>query len=171
MSAATPPAAAQRRADALRRAAQAKRQTATARADAAIRQLVKNKQEINFRSVARTGGISIDFLYTAQTCATASNRCALSRQPRDHSAPPSLKPATPREASFTSSPPSFARNARPAAPPSTTSSSGSPPHTENSSGSGASWNSTASKPDHHVTDAIRNVTTCENVTKVKASAR
>ena len=65
MSAATPPAAAQRRADALRRAAQAKRQTATARADAAIRQLVKNKQEINFRSVARTGGISIDFLYTS----------------------------------------------------------------------------------------------------------
>jgi hypothetical protein len=57
------PTAAQRRADALRRAAQAKRQAATARADAAIRHLVKNKQEISFRSVARTGGVSLDFLY------------------------------------------------------------------------------------------------------------
>ncbi len=65
MSAAATPstAAAQRRADALRRAAQAKRQAATARAEAAIRQLVKNKQEINFRSVARTGAVSLDFLY------------------------------------------------------------------------------------------------------------
>jgi hypothetical protein len=62
-TAGTPGTAAQRRADALRRAAQAKRQTATARAEAAIRQLVKNTQEINFRSVARTGGISLDFLY------------------------------------------------------------------------------------------------------------
>jgi hypothetical protein len=55
--------AAQRRADALRRAAQAKRQAATARADAAIRKLVKNQQEISFRAVARTGGVSLDFLY------------------------------------------------------------------------------------------------------------
>lgn len=59
----TPPAAAQRRAAALRRAAQAKRQAATARAEGAIRQLIKNKQEINFRSVARAGGVSLDFLY------------------------------------------------------------------------------------------------------------
>jgi hypothetical protein len=55
--------AAQRRADALRRAAQAKRQAATARAEAAIRKLVKNQQEISFRAVARTGGVSLDFLY------------------------------------------------------------------------------------------------------------
>ena len=61
----TPSAPAERRADALRRAAQAKRQAATARAETAIRQLVKNKQEINFRSVARTGGVSIDFLYAS----------------------------------------------------------------------------------------------------------
>jgi len=55
--------AAQRRADALRRAAQAKRQAATARADTAIRKLVKNQHEISFRAVARTGGVSLDFLY------------------------------------------------------------------------------------------------------------
>lgn len=55
--------AAQRRADALRRAAQAKRQAATVRAETAIRKLVKNQQEISFRAVARTGGVSLDFLY------------------------------------------------------------------------------------------------------------
>lgn len=55
--------AAQRRADALRRAAQAKRQAATARAETAIRKLVKDQQEISFRAVARTGGVSLDFLY------------------------------------------------------------------------------------------------------------
>lgn len=53
----------QRRADALRKAAQAKRQAAVARADNAIRKLIKNQQEINFRSVARAAGVSLDFLY------------------------------------------------------------------------------------------------------------
>jgi hypothetical protein len=57
--------AAQRRADALPRAAQAKRQAATARAETAIRKLVKNQQEISFRAVARTGGVSLDFLYAS----------------------------------------------------------------------------------------------------------
>jgi hypothetical protein len=57
--------AATRRADALRRAAPAKHQAATSRADAAIRKLVKNQQEISFRAVARTGGISLDFLYAS----------------------------------------------------------------------------------------------------------
>lgn len=57
--------AAARRAAALRRAARAKHQAATARADAAIRKLVKNQQEISFRAVARTGGISLDFLYAS----------------------------------------------------------------------------------------------------------
>ncbi len=57
--------AAQRRADALRRAAQAKREAATARAETAIRQLVKNQREINFRSVARAAGVSLDFLYAS----------------------------------------------------------------------------------------------------------
>jgi len=59
----TPITASERRADALRRAAQAKRQAATARADTAIRQLIKDGKEINFRSVARAAQVSLDFLY------------------------------------------------------------------------------------------------------------
>jgi Family of unknown function (DUF6262) len=55
--------ASERRAAALRLAAQSKRQAAVTRADTAIRQLIKDKEEINFRSVARTAGVSIDFLY------------------------------------------------------------------------------------------------------------
>jgi Family of unknown function (DUF6262) len=53
----------ERRASALREAAQAKRQAAVARAETAIRALIKNKEEINFRSVARAAGVSLDFLY------------------------------------------------------------------------------------------------------------
>jgi hypothetical protein len=55
--------ASERRASALRQAAQAKRQAAVIRTETAIRTLIKNKQEINFRSVARTAGVSLDFLY------------------------------------------------------------------------------------------------------------
>lgn len=55
--------AGERRAEALRQAAQAKRQAATNRAETAIRKLIKNRQEINFRSVARAAGVSVDFLY------------------------------------------------------------------------------------------------------------
>jgi len=55
--------AAQRRAEALRKAASDKQAAATARAEAAIRQLVKAQHEITFRSVARAGQVSIDFLY------------------------------------------------------------------------------------------------------------
>jgi len=55
--------ASERRAGALRRAAQAKRQAAITRTDTAIRQLIKEEQDINFRSVARAAGVSLDFLY------------------------------------------------------------------------------------------------------------
>jgi hypothetical protein len=55
--------AGERRASALRQAAQAKRQAAVTRAETAIRTLIKGKQEINFRSVARAAGVSLDFLY------------------------------------------------------------------------------------------------------------
>lgn len=51
-----------RRATALRQAAQAKRQAAVTRAETAIRTLIKGRQEINFRSVARAAGVSLDFL-------------------------------------------------------------------------------------------------------------
>ena len=54
--------AADRRAAALRQAAQAKRQDAVTRAETAIRTLIKSQQDISFRSVARVGGVSLDFL-------------------------------------------------------------------------------------------------------------
>jgi len=55
--------AGERRAAALRQAAQAKRQAAVTRTETAIRALIKNQQDINFRSVARAAGVSLDFLY------------------------------------------------------------------------------------------------------------
>jgi hypothetical protein len=55
--------AGERRAAALRQAAQAKRQAAVTRTETAIRTLIKDKQDISFRSVARAAGTSLDFLY------------------------------------------------------------------------------------------------------------
>ncbi len=55
--------ASERRAAALRQAARAKQQAAVTRADTAIRKLIKTRQDINFRSVARAAGVSLDFLY------------------------------------------------------------------------------------------------------------
>lgn len=54
---------AERRAQTLRAAAQAKRETATKRADAALRKLIKAGEEINFRAVSSAAGVSVDFLY------------------------------------------------------------------------------------------------------------
>ena len=54
---------AERRAEALREAAQAKHQAATKRADAALRNLIKSDEQINFRAVATAGAVSVDFLY------------------------------------------------------------------------------------------------------------
>ncbi|MEH0417339.1 DUF6262 family protein [Streptomyces sp. B21-083] len=56
-----PPA--DRRIAALRQAAQDKHQQAVRRAEAGIRRLVKEREEINFRAVARAAGVSLDFLY------------------------------------------------------------------------------------------------------------
>jgi len=57
-------APADRRIAALRQAAQDKHQKAVQRAEAGIRKLVKQGEEINFRSVARAADVSLDFLYT-----------------------------------------------------------------------------------------------------------
>jgi hypothetical protein len=54
---------AERRAEALRQAAQAKHQAATKRGEAALRKLIKSGEEINFRAVATAAGVSVDFLY------------------------------------------------------------------------------------------------------------
>ncbi|MFJ1550143.1 DUF6262 family protein [Streptomyces sp. NPDC088246] len=58
---AAPPA--DRRIAALRQAAQDKHQQAVQRAEAGIRRLIKEGEEINFRAVARAAGVSLDFLY------------------------------------------------------------------------------------------------------------
>ena len=54
---------AERRADVLRAAAQAKREAATKRAEVALRTLIKTGAQINFRAVSSAAGVSVDFLY------------------------------------------------------------------------------------------------------------
>ena len=54
---------AERRAEVLRHAAQAKHATATKRAEVALRKLIKTGAQINFRTVSNAAGVSIDFLY------------------------------------------------------------------------------------------------------------
>lgn len=49
--------------DNLRAAAQRKRAQATERAEAALAELVARRQPITFRGLARTAGVSVDFLY------------------------------------------------------------------------------------------------------------
>jgi Family of unknown function (DUF6262) len=49
--------------DNLRAAAQRKREQATARAEAALAELVNRRQPITFRGLARSAGVSVDFLY------------------------------------------------------------------------------------------------------------
>jgi hypothetical protein len=54
---------ADRRAEALRQAAQAKHAAATKRAEAGLRKLIKSGEPVNFRAVANSAGVSVDFLY------------------------------------------------------------------------------------------------------------
>ncbi len=54
---------AEARAQTLRQAAQDKRARAVTKADTAIKTMTKRGQAIDFRNVARTAGVSVDFLY------------------------------------------------------------------------------------------------------------
>jgi hypothetical protein len=54
---------AERRAEVLRAAAQAKHAAATKRAEVALRNLIKTGAQINFRSVSSAADVSVDFLY------------------------------------------------------------------------------------------------------------
>jgi len=49
--------------DNLRAAAERKRVEATERAEAALADLVRNRQPITFRGLAKAAGVSVDFLY------------------------------------------------------------------------------------------------------------
>ncbi|MFE7402233.1 DUF6262 family protein [Streptomyces sp. NPDC057557] len=58
-----PRRAGDRRVEALRKAARDKREQAVQHAENGIRRLIKENEEITFRSVARAAGVSLDFLY------------------------------------------------------------------------------------------------------------
>lgn len=79
---------AERRAEVLRQAAQAKRTAATKRAEGALRKLIKTGEEINFRAVATAAGVSVDFLYRHPDL-----RARIEHQrSRQQEAPPLAKP-------------------------------------------------------------------------------
>jgi len=91
-----PPAAgttvSDRRIAALQQAARAKHQQAVQRAEAGLRRLVKDGQEITFRSVARAAGVSLDFLYAD---ADLRKRIETLRgQQRQGARPPAQEPST-----------------------------------------------------------------------------
>jgi hypothetical protein len=53
----------EQRIEILTRAAKAKHETAVRRAERGLCQLIKQNEPVTFRSVARAGGVSLDFLY------------------------------------------------------------------------------------------------------------
>jgi hypothetical protein len=83
---------AERRAQVLRAAAQAKRTATTKRAEAALRKLIKTGEEINFRAVAAAAGVSVDFLYRHPELRARIEHLR-SRQQKSPSPPPAI-PAT-----------------------------------------------------------------------------
>jgi len=81
---------AERRAEVLRQAAQAKHAAATKHAEVALRKLIKTGAQINFRTVANAAGVSVDFLYRHPELRTRIEHLR-SRQQK----PQSLAAATP----------------------------------------------------------------------------
>lgn len=70
--------------------ARGKREAATSRAERAIRELATTGQQINFRSVARAGGVSLDFLY-----ANADLRARIETLRKQQDTPQTDPPLTP----------------------------------------------------------------------------
>lgn len=87
------PDAAQRRAEALRRAAQAKRDLALTRTEAGIRRLIKTGGEINFRTVARAAEVSLDFLYSHPDLRRRIEDLRDQQRTAEHSASPQREPS------------------------------------------------------------------------------
>lgn len=77
------------RADTLRRAARAKSEAATARAEAAVRKLARAKEPVNFRAVAEAAGVSVDFLYRHPELRGQIERLRASHRPRGRPRPDS----------------------------------------------------------------------------------
>ena len=158
-----------RRAAALRQAAQAKRQAAVTRAETAIRTLVKGKQDISFRSVARVGGVSLNFLYGNDDL----------RSPhREAPGPAETRPVPdpgPEHADGSDIVHILTEKLRLERDTRRTAVSQleeqlAAAHGE-LLGSAASSSSTASAPPDHVADAVMNVMTCGNSAKICSNAR
>ena len=76
----------------LRQAAAAKREAATARAEAGIRTLAKTGQPVTFRAVAAAGGVSADFLYRHPELRARIQRLRGQQPARAGQAPPDSPP-------------------------------------------------------------------------------
>lgn len=87
------PSPADRRATALRTAAQSKHEAAVARAEAGIREMIKAGDRIEFRALARLAGVSVNFLYSNNEL---KERIESLRKQQAHSleTPPPQRPAS-----------------------------------------------------------------------------
>jgi len=83
----------EQRIDTLTRAARAKHTAAQARAEAGLRTLIKSGQPITFRSVAKTAGVSLDFLYRNPELRQRIDTLRAQQQPARQTADPTT-PAT-----------------------------------------------------------------------------
>lgn len=81
------------RAEVLRQAAAAKQTAATARAEAGLRKLIKANAEINFRTVAAAGGVSVDFLYRHRELRSRIEHLRCRQGAKPPSAPAAAEPA------------------------------------------------------------------------------
>jgi hypothetical protein len=88
------------RIETLTRAARAKHDAATTRAETGIRALVKSGEPINFRSVAAAAGVSLDFLYRDPDLRHRIETLRAQQQPA-RTAPPPRASATPTDAVVT----------------------------------------------------------------------
>lgn len=80
--------AAARRATALRAAARAKRQAAVDRAEAGLRAMIKAGEPIEFRALARTAGVSVNFLYSHDELRTRIQQLRDQQDQNGHRDPP-----------------------------------------------------------------------------------
>ena len=78
----------------LRRAAAAKSAAASARAEAGLREMIRRGDPITFRGLAKTAGVSLDFLYRTPGI---RQRVEQLRQQQQGSPPPPPPPADPDE--------------------------------------------------------------------------
>jgi Family of unknown function (DUF6262) len=88
------------RVETLTRAARAKHDATVTRAETGIRTLIKSGGQINFRSVATTAGVSLDFLYRTPDLRQRIETLRAQQQPA-RPAPPPRTPSAPADAVLT----------------------------------------------------------------------